>query len=216
VGLAVGFCGAFAAWVVFLRIIPVFGVWIIDPRMVAIAIDLISEQGVWDNQPTGIWLKLIYVVEALSIMTSSAIVASLETRPFCDQCNAWTEQIKPVAILKPTDQNVLREQLEDAQYEALDALLDPAVDRSDCLHAKLFKCPRCSESNYLVVSHVTVVEKKGETRQSEDAFVKYLWVPEEVEEQLARLHKRLQQAAVAEVDADAGDDDQTPDAVDSA
>src|SRR5690606_37716013 len=93
VGLAMGLVGAYFAWVVFIRVWDGGGVWVWDPGVLVSAIGQISELGVWDNQPTGIWLKLIYAAETLTIMLVSCIVASLPTRPFCDSCNVWTRQI---------------------------------------------------------------------------------------------------------------------------
>lgn len=198
VGLALGVVGAYVAWVFFIRLWDQAGFWLWDPEHLLLAINDISELGVWDNQPTGLWLKLIYGVEALAIMASSAAVASMETRPYCDPCNAWTKQIPETATLKLTDPEALRENLEESRYESLDELLDSAVDPANCLHAKVFKCPTCDESNYLTVSHFTRVEKGGETHQNEERFVNYLWVPPEVVAQVQHLASACEQSHVAE------------------
>lgn len=200
VGLAMGLIGAYFSWVVFIRIWDGGGFWLWDPLGLLLAINEISEIGIWENQPTGIWLKLIYGVEALTITVASAIVASLPSRPFCDPCNQWTKQLPETAILKLTDPEALRERLEDSQYEALDELFDPTVDAANCFHANVLTCPGCEESNYLTVSHFTIVQKGGETNQNEERFVTCLWVPPEVVEQVKRLASAWEQARGQQVE----------------
>lgn len=201
VGLIMGAFGAYFSWVMFIRIWDGGGFWIWDPLILLAAINEISEIGIWENQPTGIWLKLIYGIEALSIMVSAAVVASLETRPYCDPCNKWTQSIPETAVLKLTDPEALRVRLEESEYEALDELLDPAVDPSNCLHATVFSCPACDESNYLTVSHYTVVQKGNETHKSEDHWIRHLWIPPEVVDQVRGLATQYEQTAVADVEA---------------
>jgi hypothetical protein len=194
VGLAMGLIGAYFSWVIFIRIWDGGGFWLWDPWGLLLAINAISEVGIWENQPTGIWLKLIYGLETLTITIASAVVASLPSRPFCDGCNQWTEQLPETAVLKLADPEALRVRLEDSQYEALDELFDPAADAANCFHAKTFTCPRCEESNYLSVSHFTIVQKGSETHQNEEVFVKSLWVPREVVDQVKRLAAAWEQA----------------------
>lgn len=208
VGLAMGLVGAYFSWVVFIRIWDAGGFWLWDPLGLLLAINEISEVGVWENQPTGIWLKLIYGVETLAITITSAVVASLPSRPFCDPCNQWTQQRPETAILKLTDPEALRERLEDSQYEALDELFDPAVDASNCFHANVFTCPGCDESNYLTVSHFTIVQKGGETHQNDERFVNFLWVPQEVVEQVKRLAAAWEKARGPQVEFAAAEDEQ--------
>lgn len=197
VGLAMGTVGVYFAWVFFIRIWDQAGFWLWDPLGLVLAINAISEVGVWENQPTGIWLKLIYGIEALAFMVPAAGVAAMEMKPFCDHCNAWTKPATPTAVLQLTDPDVLRERLEESQYEALDELLDPQVNRLNCLNANALKCPHCDESNYLTVSHVTIVQKGNEEHRNEKTLINNLWVPVEVVDQVRQLADGLNLAGTA-------------------
>ena len=71
---------------------------------------------------------------------------------------------------------------------------DPAADPGNCFRASVCVCPSCEASNYLTVSHLTVVHKGGETQQNEEKFVNALWVPTEVVEQVKDLADRWSNA----------------------
>ena len=129
-----------------------------------------------------------WLVETVIIFCLITYQAAENETPFCENCDCWTEAKDLAVTLKRTDTELLQKSLEAERYEVLDHLKSEEVDESGSLLANVHCCPRCSDSNYLTISEVTITQDKEEDPDlTTTVLINQLHVPNEVVDQLASL-----------------------------
>lgn len=170
-------------WLLMRQMLPGFPV-VFDPVAVGQFIQAIAEDGVWSMrgwEPTGWQLYAIWGVEALIVTIVGVKIGAGDTIPFCEPCNEWTAGGEQSLLLAYRDPAEVRRDLENERYEILDDLRREPADPANALHATIYRCPKCRDSNYLSVVHTVVAtNRKGETETSSTPVVTNLRIPEDL------------------------------------
>jgi hypothetical protein len=155
-----------------------------DPLRMYALIQWIAENGLWGmfgGTPTGWALYGLWFVEAAIIFIATVVVASGNESPFCEPCNAWTDDADNLLQLENTDFEEFRRDLEDERYERIDELHTGQHDAKDCMRVTLHTCPKCDESNFMTIKHVEVtLDNDGDESEDETDVVKRLMIPAEL------------------------------------
>lgn len=209
VGAVIGLTAAYFSWVWYLVAIFDFQGFTLDPLMILAVMQGIAAAGAWSIfgvTPTGWGLYSIWMLEAGIIVYFATRRAGDFANPYCEYCGLWTKDRTLDWSLKTTDAAVLRRELEEERYEALDALRGQAADPGDCLRIRLDACPHCQDSNYVTLSRVvTTVNSKGNVETTSTDVVRYLRIDTELWDELSN--------ATAPQTSDAGDDEKSEGAV---
>lgn len=184
-GLVVGLIALYAAWVWFLWILSGYEFFILQPQELWLTIQFLAANGIWQAGdrvvPQG-ELYAWWTGEALLLVGLPVLMAANAKRPYCEQCGRWTEATDGVLHLRSDTGRDIRRELENENYSLLEELRISYGDAGDRDDAKVQCCPDCDESNYLTVTHVSIVEKKGEPQAKTANVVQNLLVPAEVAE----------------------------------
>jgi hypothetical protein len=164
------------------------------------AIGKINETGTWSLKgatPSGIFLGLIWVVEAVIILGGAYWLArSQATEPFSEVANEWAdEEILPHPIGYAQDLAQTRSALETGQYHAL----TPHAAQSETdpfARLKLHRAPNDPNCQYLTLENVTTkVDDKGKATQSTATVVQHLAISPAAYEELKKRFGTMSTAA---------------------
>lgn len=142
----------------------------------------VNTTGTWSlkgSTPSGIFLGLIWVVEAAVILVATYLVGSSRAdEPFSELANEWADEetlAHPVAYAH--DPAATRVALESGRFDDTLAPHLEATDLGQFAHLKLHCAPNDPSCAYLSYENVTKsLDKKGKPEQKTQAVVQYLAV----------------------------------------
>jgi len=167
VGLLAGAVIVYCSWVTWLRIIFAYQIWILWPREILLAIQVLAKEGVWSifgTTPTGITLYVLWAIEATLIIGLTGRIAwqKLKATPFCERCQRWIKEKDTVSPLEPVaNPGILKSQLEQHLYDDLTALKRIDYVSSVFTRIELTHCPACNTLYLLTVQVVTITATKS-------------------------------------------------------
>lgn len=195
-GLAIGFLSLYFAWVWYMYFVnlPGFpsGELLFDTTELFAKIKVAARTGLWSIRnatPTGLFLYIVWVLEAGIVLCLSGLIAYSHDSPFCEPCNVWCdEQECPATFSMPADIDVLRSALESGDLMPLYQSAQPSPAGRTYLQAKVYPCPKCHETTWLKLEEVTVsTNDEGEEEKDESTLVNYLEISRADGDRLMKL-----------------------------
>ncbi len=163
-GLITGVLGVYVQWVAWVHFFYAgaeepLNVWIFNPLELGKNIVSIGNAGAWQIfgwTPSGLWLYIAWILEALLILLLSVTIADGSARytPFCEHCGEWAESVfdSPLKLGPVQDKSQFRYELESGNYDVLEGLGAPGEkERSE---VQLHRCKKCLQIGYLKVKLV--------------------------------------------------------------
>ena len=183
-GIALGVFATYLSWVWYIWVLTDYEAFLFSPAAILMLLQEIASDGMWSLSswtPTGLALYAFWLVEAGIIIYFSAFLAVGLDTPFCEACGEWTKEEENVVVLENTENELLKQALEENHFEVLQQLPKADPSSSDSLHVNLHTCPRCSDSNYLAIRQVVVTQdEKGKDETETTDVVKNLHIPSSV------------------------------------
>lgn len=175
----------------------------------------INGTGTWSLKgatPSGLFLWLIWVVEALIIMGGAYLLArSQADEPFSEATNEWaTEETLAHPIGYAHDAAATRTALETGQFHTLTPYLSEAeVDQFARL--KLHSVPNDHSCQYLTLENVTTqLDKKGKPTQTTSTIVQHLAISPATYQELKRRFGTLPAATFSGTSRPVAEDIELP------
>lgn len=143
------------------------------------AMKQINETGTWSlkgSTPSGVFLALIWLVEALIIIGGAILLArSQAIEPFSETANEWaTEEEMAHPVGYAHDAAAVRTALETGQFHTLTPYRSEAAE-DQFARLKLHHAPNDANCRYLTLENVTkTLDKKGKTTQTSSPVVQRL------------------------------------------
>lgn len=142
----------------------------------------VNKTGTWSlkgSTPSGLFLGLIWVVEALIILVATYLVAtSRADEPFSELADEWADEetlAHPIGYAH--DAAATRTALEAGRFDEALTPHREATDLGQFAHLKLHCSPNDPTCAYLSYENVTKsLDKKGKPEQKTEAVVQYLAV----------------------------------------
>lgn len=149
------------------------------PGQMLAAMRQINETGTWSlkgSTPSGIFLALIWLLEALIIVGGAVLLARAQAgEPFSETADEWAaeeEMAHPVGYVH--DAAAVRTALETGQFHTLTPYRSEAAE-DQFARLKLHHAPNDANCRYLTLENVTTtLDKKGKPTQSTSAVVQRL------------------------------------------
>ncbi|MDH3583740.1 MAG: hypothetical protein OER86_05955 [Phycisphaerae bacterium] len=133
----------------------------------------------------GVFVYLVWLIEAGILVGGAALGAVGAARqPYCESCDEWTEaDLLTVALPQPEPDTVERVKTATSVDQLLSVPIAPSPDEASSLVYSLSGCPRCENSAFLTVKHVSVtVNKKDEAEtETEDLWSDLVLSPAQLE-----------------------------------
>jgi hypothetical protein len=154
---------------------------ITHPGAMWLAMQKINETGTWSlkgSTPSGVFLGIIWVVEAVIILGGTWLVAKAQaTEPFSETSNEWaTEETLPHPLTFAQDVATTRTALESGQFHHLTPHTTAEAE-APFARLKLHSAPNDPNCRYLTLENVTTtIDKKGKASQSTATVVQHLAV----------------------------------------
>ena len=172
------------------------------PRAVWSLAQLINEEGTFmlrDRAVKGTELWLAWGIEALTLVGCTLLIPLLTLRrmAFCESCGSWCEKRKNLARVRALDEDLLREHVENRDYDYLSRLGRPEENAPVFHSIELFGCPKCGQTNLLTVNRVTVTYTNGQRAENARPIVDRLWLNAAEAEVVLALPQRMMEAAAA-------------------
>ena len=149
------------------------------PVAMWLAMQKINETGTWSLKgatPSGIFLGLIWVVEAVIIVGGAYFMAKAQaTEPFSEVSNEWaTEETLAHPLTFAQDAATTRAALEAGNFQHLTPYVGTGTE-DPFARLKLHSAPNDHNCRYLTLENVTTtIDKKGKASQSTTTVVQHL------------------------------------------
>jgi phage FluMu protein Com len=212
--IAVTLVSFYASWAVWLAVTisgKEFSVsWLTLAQQPLVLWDVIlkiNETGAWSMgrskvPVTGIFLWVVWGVEALVILVGSPLMAwsILTSDLFCESCQSWCEEDKSLVSLAIAESAELKRRVEAKDFEYLKSVGAKVEGDAMWYRLDLHKCPSCENTNALSVKleKLKIDSKGNATTQTSDLMDKLLLSATEVSQlrQVSvEMPRRTQQAA---------------------
>lgn len=166
---------------------------ITHPRAMWAAVQEINKTGTWSlkgSTPSGVFLAVIWVVEAAIILGGTWLMAKAQaTEPFSETINEWAEEqtlAHPLAFAQ--DVPTTRTALETGQFHHLAPHTGAEAD-APFARLKLHSAPNDPNCRYLTLENVTTTfDKKGKPSESTANVVQHLAISDA---HFQELHRRF-------------------------
>lgn len=194
----------YVSWVVWvwalLRRADVTGVNLLalalQPDVLWQAVLRINEVGAWRLRSvttTGVVLWGVWAVEAAVIVGLGTLlgVVGSGAEPFCESCEAWCQKAE-IGRVAAGDEGELQRRMEAKDTGYLEQVGAPAADAAHWTRLDLWTCPRCSKTNALDATAISVtVDKEGKNLESQRTVFGKLLVSKDEAERLRATGQRL-------------------------
>lgn len=176
-GFLLGLFAEYVGWVSWIYASSEQSMLLLMPSSILNTIQMLSVDGVWSifsSTPTGMALYAIWAIEALVIIGTSILVASMfiSATPFCENCNRWIEEedaLLPLeAVSNPDD---LKLKLEQGDYSALNALKSKGEEENVYTQINLLHCSSCEQNHFLSVKSVAVSLDSDNKEEKEESYI---------------------------------------------
>lgn len=182
-GAAVTLFAFYAHWVIWTYAIlrrgdvdvSLAALWL-NPGSLWAVIQRINELGsvsVRDIKPTGAFLYGFWGLEFLLIAVPALIVVhGAGRRPFCEGCDAWSDQHEGAHALNLRDVAEVKAAAETKDFAALASFGAAPADAGYYVRVDLTRCPKCDRTNTVSLHAVTAeVDSKGTRTEKVDLVV---------------------------------------------
>lgn len=202
IGTVAGVIGIYVSWVIWLHFMSPERIWIFNPLKIFLMQLLMAQEGMWSLRgitPTGIWLMLIWAVEALLFIGIAGLMAyaRMNDVAYCETCRRWlSEQNDPAQAKHETGPLVEVQPFDDVKraleqgdmrpLTQLSAAEEPLARPATYLKASVERCLGCGGLNLLTITR----QAKGK-KQSDDSDKQILQKLKLSNESLALLHVRF-------------------------
>lgn len=178
--LLVGLLAEYIQWQAWIFVQNDYELWLMSPSELINCLSVILEIGSWSikgNVVNGIPLLIVWVIEGGIIVLFGAFEARsiIEETPYCERCQEWVEgKIKLPYIQIAVPLGVIKNQLENGDFNSL--LTAPRSNPDDIryLEVTLSRCSSCTTSNYLNLNFVEKVKNKNKVNEKKTPVVKNL------------------------------------------
>ncbi|MHC4953520.1 MAG: hypothetical protein ACYTGZ_06490 [Planctomycetota bacterium] len=198
--LVVGVFAVYISWIAWSHALVADAggdIWIVNPANLFEFMKLVAEDGAWSigsMTPTGIVLWAIWALEAGIIAVLPAYLSWQSARkPFCENCEAWTEAEMACATGSTNDHDSLVRSLERGDVLAL-AKLGPAEGRA-YTRATVNACNSCRDTAFLTVESVTIDTKKDKDEENSSTVVENLILSPETRARAMEIPTLVEPAA---------------------
>jgi hypothetical protein len=184
-----------------------FGNILAHPAAMWVAMQKINETGTWSlkgSTPSGIFLGIIWVIEAVIILGGAYLLAKAQaSEPFSETSNEWaTEETLAHPLTFAQDAAATRTALESGQFHHLTPHTS-AVAEDPFARLKLHSAPNDHNCRYLTLENVTTtLDKKGKPSQSTTTVVQHLAISAADFQELQRRFGTLPASSSTQVTAD--------------
>ena len=170
----------------------------------------INAEGVWsyDRVPVrGVILLIVWIVEAVLIVLGAVVVAVTVSqdgvdRPYCERCRRWCVRQRGLPDLAAVDEERVAAEVEAKDFDALAARGPLLDDDEPHIWLKLFRCPKCGETNVLTVKRVAlVVNEQGAYVARSTPLVEGLLLTAAEAERVLAMKARVDAMAAAKAGA---------------
>ena len=152
-----------------------------DPHAIWRVAVAINREGTFtlnDRPVNGVELWLGWACEGLILIgfTAGIPLALMRDLAFCENCRIWTRRQKGIYRVNHGDEDVLREHMENKNFDHLAKLGLSDAATPVHLRVDLHACPRCDQTNLLSVNRITIGYSQGNRRESVKKVVDRLWI----------------------------------------
>lgn len=171
--------------------LPLFADILAHPAAMWLAMLKINETGTWTLKgatPSGVFLAVIWVIEALIILGGTFLIAKAQaTEPFSETSNEWaTEETLAHPLTFAQDAAATRTALETGQFQHLTPHTSAGAE-DPFARLKLHSAPNDHNCRYLTLENVTTtIDKKGKASQSTTTVVQHLAISAAAFQELQR------------------------------
>lgn len=179
-----------------------------DPRAIVGWGEYIFENGLWvrnGNPHDGYEAVVGWVVEALIVFVLAFVSRKVYgNQPFCEDCNAWTNETKELAALPVSSDDPAWQTVIGGNVSSI-RKLQLAPDANRYVELQLASCPTCTRSDFLTAVSVEMsVNKEGNLERKESDIFRALAISAdqkaeviEFAQQMAEAQKIMQEEADA-------------------
>jgi hypothetical protein len=122
-------------------------------------------------------------------------VLLLRRAAFCEQCGAWCKTSKEIARVHHFDEELVREHMEEKDFEYLVRLGPAAKTTPIHFRVDLQTCPRCPNTNLLTINRIKVSYHNGQPIERATRVVDRLWIDAQQLEAIRELPRQLSATA---------------------
>jgi hypothetical protein len=135
-------------------------------------------------------------------------IAMMRGQAFCENCGAWCQRNKDVARVQHFDEELVREHMEEKDFEYLIRLGPATSDTPKHLRVELLTCPRCAQTHLLTISRINLQYVNGRKAENAKPVVDRLWIDAAQAQTILKLPELLlARAAVAKTPVDEKNED---------
>jgi hypothetical protein len=159
----------------------------------ALRINLVGTFTLNDRAVTGGELWAAWIGEAVLLIGATIAIPILRMRgqAFCENCGAWCKRNKDVARVQHFDEELVREHMEEKDFEYLVRLGPASKGTPVHLRVELLSCPRCGQTHLLTVNRISMKYINGQAHEDAKAVVDRLWVDPQQAEMIRKLPAML-------------------------
>lgn len=193
-GLVAGACASYFSWNGYVHILMTDPPMLADLGGLSRLMTLLYNVGSWgigsSGKPvTGLFLGLVWVVEAIMIIGACTMLAygGVALVPYCESCRNWLSEEEKIDTLDHFDSPQHIEQFKAGSIAPLDQARprDPSASRFARLTVR--HSPQCADFCTLSVDNVSVsIDKEGKSQEKSEAVVSNLRVPKSLLDRLTK------------------------------
>jgi len=179
IGLVAGAWGLYVAWAADMLSREYVDSFTLSPGVLLTYLGEFYDKGAWSigsgkTNVTGIFLAIVWIIEAGIIVVSAALVAAgiFSDLPFCERCNLWTRMTKGLQRLSLTGAEGLVQRLGNGEIASLAEVERAGATDKAFLRIDLASCESCADSNYVTIAAVHTVVKDGKEEEKEEKIIR--------------------------------------------
>jgi len=146
-----------------------------------------------DRPVDGIELWIFWILEAAGLIDATIAIPVLLLRDaaFCEHCGSWCKTTKEIARVQHFDEELVREHMEQKDFEYL-VRLGPAIKTTPIhLRVDLQSCPGCPNTNLLTINRIKISYHNGNPIERPKRVVDRLWIDAAQAEVVRKLPQQL-------------------------
>ena len=174
-----GIAGLYFAWAVWLYILT--DVLAFSPGWITGMMGVVGEEGAWSirgNAVTGTFLYIVWAIEAVMIVGGAYFFGTSDVgeTPFCDNCEAWTENNIVASNLEPVrNRPSMVNSLEAHDMSAVTDLKPVPASEPRFTLVNMHQCAGCASTKFMSVHDVNIkVDDDGNPTEEAEPIVKNL------------------------------------------
>lgn len=178
-GFLGGLMAEYTAWVFWTYAATRREILPFNPLELLAVMTAFAEKGSWSLRsltPTGIFLWIVWGLEALIIIGCSAFMARsfVSGDPFCESCDRWVDKPRVITSLTPlADGPAVKMDIEGGRFDGLTGLKKAEATSPASTTIELLQCDGCHLFQLLAVKSVVIKkDKAGKDEKQETTHVR--------------------------------------------